>query len=218
MSQVFIVGGAGGVGRPLAKQLNDKGHQVKSLHRKPEQAELLKELGATPVLGDLVQLEPSELAQLMSGSDAVVFSAGAGGAGIKMTTAIDGEGLEKSVQAAKLAGIKRFLLVSAFPESIRGQEPVHHGFEHYMKIKKQVDVYLAASDLDWVIVRPGTLSNDPGTAKINLGLAIAYGHIPREDVAATLAELIEQPAVNREILELTEGDTPVREAVTQMIR
>ncbi|MFM2483252.1 SDR family oxidoreductase [Celerinatantimonas sp. YJH-8] len=218
MGHIFIVGGAGGVARPLAKQLTCQGHQVTSLHRKPEQAELLKKLGATPVLGDLVKLESADLAELMNGCDVVVFSAGAGGAGVELTTAIDGEGLETSVEAAKLAGIKRFLLVSAFPESIRGQEPVHHAFEHYMKIKKQADVYLAATDLDWVILRPGTLSHDAGTAKINLGLAIPYGVVPREDVAATLAELIEQPAVNRVILELTQGDTPVAEAVAKIAR
>src|SRR3546814_2096408 len=125
-----------------------------------------------------------------------------------MIDAIDGRGLELAVAAARQAGIQRFLLVSAFPEASRGKE-VSETFEHYMAVKKFTDVHLSESDLDWVILRPGTLLDVPGTGKVRTGLAIPYGDVPRDDVAATLLEIIEHPAVNRIIIELTEGETSV---------
>ena len=218
MSKVFIVGGSGHVGRHLAKQLVARGHEAWSMHRDPTQAETLKSIGATPVLGDLVKLSAQELADLMSGCDAVVFSAGAGGKGGKeMTNAIDGKGLELSVDAAQQAGIQRFLLVSAFPEASRGKN-VSETFENYMAVKKQADVHLSATDLDWVILRPGVLLDDAGTQQVHTGLAIPYGEIPREDVAATLLEIIERPTVNKAIIELTKGEQPVAEAVAKFAK
>ncbi len=133
-----------------------------------------------------------------------------------MTKAVDGEGLIKSVAAAQRAGIKRFILVSAFPEAGRGRQ-LSDTFENYMRVKKQADVILAASALDWVIVRPGTLTDEPATGRISAGPAIAYGTIGRADVAATLAALVHQPAVSRVIIELTAGERPVTEAIDALI-
>lgn len=218
MKKVFIVGGAGKVGRRLAQLLATRGYEPRSLYRSAEQAVELKDLGAIPVLGSLQELDVEGLAQLMGGSDVVVFSAGAGGkGGMAMTNAIDGRGLELAVAAARQAGVKRFLLVSAFPESFRGKE-ISETFENYMSVKKLADVHLAETDLDWVILRPGTLLASPGTGKVRTGLAIPYGEVARDDVAATLLAIIEQPAVNRVIIELTQGDTPVGESVQRLAR
>lgn len=217
MSKVFIIGAAGKVGRQLVSQLSGRGHQPMALHRNPEQTAELGDLGGTPVMGDLLKLDSAALAGLMEGSDAVVFSAGAGGkGGMEMTNAIDGRGLELAVAAAKQAGIRRFLLVSAFPEAGRARQ-LSERFENYMKVKKLADVHLAESDLDWVILRPGTLVDEAGAGKVRLGVAIPYGDVPRSDVAAVLAELIDAPQVNRIILELTQGDTLVPAAVQQLI-
>ena len=133
-----------------------------------------------------------------------------------MTNAVDGDGLAKSVAAAQRAGIARFILVSAFPEAGRGRQ-LSDTFENYMRVKKQADVVLAASMLEWVIVRPGTLTDEPATGKISAGPAIAYGTIARADVAATLAALVHQPAVSRVIIELTAGETPVAEAIDALV-
>ncbi|PQZ87271.1 MULTISPECIES: NAD(P)-binding oxidoreductase [Pseudomonas] len=218
MHSVFIVGGSGKVARSLARQLAERGHQPRSLYRHAEQAEGLKALGATPVAGNLLDLDTAALAQLMAGSDSVVFAAGAGGkGGAQMTDAIDGQGLELSVAAAKLAGIRRFILVSAFPEASRGKS-VSETFENYMAVKKRADVHLAATDLDWVILRPGTLLDSPGTGNVHAGLAIPYGDVPREDVAGALVQVIEQPGVRRVIIELTQGSTPVNEAIRHFAR
>lgn len=218
MSQIFIVGGAGKVGRHLSRQLKQRGHRAVALYRNPRQTEELKALGATPILGSLLDLDVEELAALMAGSDAVVFSAGAGGkGGPEMTKAIDGLGLELAVAAAQKAGITRFLLVSAFPEASRGKE-VSETFENYMAVKKLGDVHLAETTMDWVILRPGTLVDRPGTGMVRTGLAIPYDEVPREDVAATLVEIIEHPAVSQVIIELTQGDTPVSKSVLRLIR
>lgn len=208
MSKVFVIGAAGKVGSRLITKLNAAGHEVIALHRKEQQAEPLKAQGATPLLGNLTELDASQLAGAIAGSDTVVFTAGADGAGMELTNAIDGKGLETAVNAAQLAGVRRFLLVSAFPEALRGKE-TSEGFENYMKVKKQADVVLACSELDWVILRPGTLVESPGTGNVRAGLAIPYGEIPRDDVAAFLAKLIENPQVSRVIIELTQGTTPV---------
>lgn len=215
LTQVFIVGAAGKVGRQLVNQLAARGHQPLAMHRRAEQAAELAALGGVPVQGDLTGIDIASLSMHMAGSEVVVFSAGAGGAGMEVTHAIDGRGLELSVQAAQQAGVKRFLLVSAFPEAGRGKA-LGEGFEHYMTVKKRADVYLAASDLDWVILRPGTLSDAPGTGRVNLGPAIAYGEVPREDVAATLVRLVEHPTLRHRIIELTQGDMPVDEAVDRL--
>ena len=216
MSRIFIIGGAGQIGRRLSKILSGKDHSVRALYRKPEQEDLLRKMGAEPVSGSLTELDATSLAAHMKGSDVVVFTAGAGGkGGPEMTNAIDGEGLKTAVAAALQAGVSRFLLVSAFPEALRG-ERVSDTFENYMRVKKMADVALVQSELDWVILRPGTLRDETGTGLVRAGLAIPYGDVSRDDVAATLAEIIEQPAISRVIIELTAGDVPVREAVQKI--
>lgn len=211
MTQVFIVGGAGKIARRLAPLLAGRGHGVSSLHRRPEQEAELAALGAAPVAGDLAELSAPDLAAMMAGHDIALFSAGAGGKGMELTNAVDGKGLETSVEAAKRAGIGRFILVSAFMDAGRGGER-REGFENYMRVKRLADAHLAASGLDYVILRPGTLTDDPGTGRVSADLAIPYGNVPRDDVAAYLAEIVERPNPGRLIIELTEGETPVAEA------
>jgi len=168
-------------------------------------------------MGDLYDASPESLATLMVGVDAIVFTAGAGGkGGQEMTNAIDGRGLEKCVDAARLAGVQRFILVSAFPEASRA-EYVSDTFENYKAVKKLADVYLAHSELKWVILRPGTLTDTEGTGRVRLGLAIPYGSVSRDDVASVLVEIVEQPSIINVILELTEGDTPIWEAVSKTV-
>ncbi len=214
---VFQIGAAGGVGTPLSRLLVANGHTVSGMHRSPEQADRIRETGAQPVAGDLIADTVEQLAERMRGADAVVFSAGAHGTGLDKTTAIDGKGLEKAADAAAAVGISRFLLVSVFPDAGRGREP-NERFEHYMRVKKTADVYLTRTDLDWVIVRPGTLFDGPGSGTVAAGPALEYGDVHRENVAAFLAAAIEEPRLSRQIVELTDGDTPAAEAVAALLR
>jgi uncharacterized protein YbjT (DUF2867 family) len=209
---VFLIGAAGGVGRPLAAILTARGARVTGLHRSPEQAERIATTGAAPVAGDLISDTAEQLAARMAGHDAVVFSAGAHGTGPDQTTAIDGDGLDKAAEAARSCGIRRFVLVSVFMDAGRGAAR-SEGFEHYMAVKRRADVALAATELDWLIIRPGTLLNDAGTGRVSAGPAIAYGSVPRADVAAFIAEALFDDQLNRTTTELTPGDTPVADAV-----
>lgn len=212
MAQVLIIGAAGKVGSRLGRQLSQASHRVYGLHRKAEQAKLLKDSGVIPLLGDLATMSIPELSGHMQGLDTVVFTAGAGGAGTSLTEVIDGKGLMNAADAAKSAGVKRFILVSAFPDAWRAKR-MPETFEHYMHIKRQADVYLAATDLNWAILRPGTLTDDAGTGLVRAGLAIPYGSVPRDDVAEALAALVESPSLKRVIIELTSGENQVVEAL-----
>jgi uncharacterized protein YbjT (DUF2867 family) len=213
--RVFVIGAAGGVGRRLARLLTARGDEVTGLHRAPDQAGLVEASGATSLIGDLVHLTVDELAVHISGHDAVVFSAGAHGAGRDQTTLIDGQGAAKATEAAELAGVERFVLVSVFPEAGRGRER-SDGFEHYMRVKKTADVHLTRTGLNWVIVRPGTLLDTPGEGRVTAGPALEYGDVPRDDVAAFVDAVLHEPALNHAIVELTSGDEPVADAVRRL--
>ncbi|MFG2646824.1 NAD(P)H-binding protein [Streptomyces sp. NPDC048436] len=213
--KVFQIGAAGSVGRRLAGLLSERGDEVTGMHRSPAQADTIRATGATPVTGDLIADSVEELAGKLAGHDAVVFSAGAHGTGMDKTTLIDGKGLEKAADAAAAAGVTRFVLVSVFPDALRGGEG-GEGFEHYIKVKKSADVYLTRTDLDWLIVRPGTLLDTPGSGRVTVGPAVEYGDVHRDDVAAFIDAALHEPALSRVVVELTSGDTPVADAVARL--
>lgn len=217
MTGIFIIGGAGGVGRRLGPMLTARGQGVGAMARRPEQLDAQRAQGVTPVTGDLTSLDAAGLAGLMRGYGAVVFSAGAGGlGGPERTTAVDGEGLEKAVSAAQAAKINRFVLVSVIPDALRGAASPGERFEHYMQVKRRADNHLAQSGLDWVILRPGTLTDKPGTGKIRAGAAIPYGEVSRDNVATVLAEIIATPSISRRVIEVTDGDTPAPQAISAL--
>ncbi|WP_404426505.1 SDR family oxidoreductase [Thalassospira australica] len=211
--KIFIIGVAGGVGRRIAKQLARSGDEPVGLVRKPEQAEALAANGIQTTMGDVVAMSVDELAEKMLGCDAVVYSAGAGGkGGPEATTQVDGNGPGKLAAAAKRAGIRRFILVSVFPEAWR-ERHMNASFEHYMVEKKRAETELVRTDLDWLIVRPSALTNEPGTGRVDLGLAKIHTQIARDDLATTITALLRTPELNREIIEVTGGNIAVEAAI-----
>ncbi|WP_274425212.1 NAD(P)H-binding protein [Chelativorans sp. YIM 93263] len=211
--KVFIVGIGSGVGRLVREQLAAAGDEPTGLVRQQRQVEALASLGIKAKFGDLVAMSVDELADAVRGADAVVFSAGAGGKdGDDATTRIDGDGPGKLAEAAALAGVRRFILVSVFPEAWR-ERRMDASFEHYMVQKKRAEIALVQTDLDWLIVRPSALLNGPGTGRVDLGLAKVHEEITRDDVATTVVALLKSPDLSRLILEVTGGDVPIAEAV-----
>jgi uncharacterized protein YbjT (DUF2867 family) len=220
--KLFIIGVAGGVGRLLAEKLIAAGDEPTGLVRREGQAQLLASSGIETTKGDLVEMSVEELAAAMRGCDAIVFSAGSGGKDSdEATTRVDGDGPGKLAEAAKVAGIRRFVLVSIFPEAWRDR-PMDGSFEHYMAgkqfehymvQKKRAETQLVLTDLDWLILRPAALTSDRGAGKVDLGLAKVHVEIARDDVAATIAALLRAPGLNRLILEVTRGDTAISEAI-----
>ncbi|MGY8667669.1 NAD(P)H-binding protein [Bradyrhizobium sp. UFLA05-109] len=215
--KIFIVGISGETGFRLARLLKERGDEVDGLYRRAEQGERLRAIGIAGTHGDLVWIDETKLATHFAGSDVIVFTAGAGESDSDaMIDAIDGDGVTKSIAAARDAGVKRFILVSVFPEAGR-QDGWGESFEHYIAAKKRADVELSRTELDWVILRPSSLNNETGVGTVSLGPAEFHTDIRRDDVAATIAELVHTPALRRRILELTEGTTPIARAVMAQI-
>ena len=83
--------------------------------------------------------------------------------------------------------------------------------------KADADEALAASGLQWTIVRPGSLTDDPGTGRVSLSTESGgRGPIPRDDVAAVLAACLATPATAGTTFEAFSGDTPIAEAIAAL--
>ncbi|MGN9865367.1 NAD(P)H-binding protein [Bacillus swezeyi] len=214
---VFIIGITGNIGGLLAQKLVSKGDTVHGLVRRDEQRADLAAQGVNAVVGDLATMSVEALAAAFGNVDAIVFSAGSNGGKKEVTKAIDGDGVTKAIEAARRAGINRFALVSVLPESWR-ERNLGDEVEYYFAVKKKADIALSRSDLDWLILRPSLLVDDPGTGTVSLGPAEFHGQIARADVAETLAELLHEPRISQQILELNTGSTPIRDAVKANIR
>ena len=214
--KVFIIGIGGGVGLRVAQQLSARGDQVDGLVRTESKGRELNSQGIGTTAGDLVAMSIPDLAGVLRGSDAIVFSAGAGGKdGPEATDDVDGDGPGKVAAAARLAGVQRLVLVSVFPEAWR-ERHMDEDFEHYMVAKKRAETELVLTDIDWIILRPSALTNKSGTGRVDLGLAKVHKEIPRDDVAATIVELLGRPGIGRSILEVTGGTVPVSDAVSAL--
>lgn len=213
--KVFLIGASGGVGRRLAAALVAHGDTATGMHRKPDQRDAVANAGAIPVIGDLIEDSIDDLTAKIAGHDAVVFSAGAHGTGRDQTTLIDGKGVEKAAAAALRAGASTFVLVSAFADSERATG-LGSDFEHYIRVKRGAEIYLTRTDLDWIIVRPGHLLDGAGDGLIAAGLALRETDIRRENLAEFIVNALHSPELSRIIVEVTDGQTPIAEAVTEV--
>lgn len=215
--RVFVIGISGAVGGLLAADLTGRGDVVSGLVRRDDQRADLAARGVEAHVGDIGTLTADRLAPVLGGADAVVYTAGSNGGSREVTDAVDGEGVVTALEAARLAGVRRFALVSVLPEAWRERD-LGDDEEHYFAVKKLTDVAVSQSDLDWLVLRPSMLVDRAGTGRVALGPAQPHGEIAREDVAATLAELLHEPRIGRQILELDEGETPIAAAVRANVR
>jgi uncharacterized protein YbjT (DUF2867 family) len=207
---ILVAGGHGKVALRLLKLLAAQGHTARGLIRKPEQAADLQAVGASPVIGDLENDE--SLAGYVKGADAVVFAAGAGpGSGAARKRTVDLGGAIKLADAAVETGVRRYVMVS----SIGAEAPEAGGsMQPYLQAKAEADAYVVASGLDCTIVRPGSLTDDPGTGLVRATRELGHhGPVPRDDVAAVLAACLTTPATIGVTFELFAGDTPIAEAL-----
>jgi uncharacterized protein YbjT (DUF2867 family) len=210
--RVAIAGGHGQIALRLAKVLSQRGDEVVALVRNPDHADDVKQAGAEPAVVDLEHASEEKVAQAIAGSDAVVFAAGAGpGSGSARKETMDYGGALKLIAAAKQAGVGRYVIVSSM-----GANPDAAGddtFSVYLRAKGRADDAVRASGLDWTVVRPGGLSNDPGKGRVRLGENISRGQVPRDDVAAVLTAVLDSPNTIGWTMDLISGDTPIAEAV-----
>jgi uncharacterized protein YbjT (DUF2867 family) len=212
---ILIVGANGQIGRHLIEKLAETEHKSVAMVRKEEQVNELRDLGADEVvIGDLEK----DFSHAFEGVDSVIFTAGSGGhTGADKTILIDLWGAIKTIDQAKKHNISRFLLVS----SMNADTPDTgiESMKHYFVAKKLADDHLRSSGLDYTIVRPGGLLNEPATGKILLDEKIQeYGsrEITREDVAAVLAEAVDLENTFNKTFEILNGETPIKEALKQV--
>jgi uncharacterized protein YbjT (DUF2867 family) len=210
--QVAIAGGHGKIALLLARLLRDRGDEVRSLIRNPDQADEVREAGAEPVVCDLESASVEELAQAVGRVDAVVFAAGAGpGSGAERKETMDYGGAARLIDAAKANGISRYLMVSSMgaDPSVEGAET----FAVYLRAKGRADAALQESGLDYTIVRPTSLTDEPGTGTVEIGQDLGHGSISRADVAAVLAAALHAPETSGKTFELVSGKSPIETAI-----
>jgi uncharacterized protein YbjT (DUF2867 family) len=209
---VAIAGGHGQIALRLTRLLSERGDDVRSLIRNPDHADDVREAGGDPVVCDLEAADDQIIANAIDGAQAVVFAAGAGpGSGPQRKGTMDLGGAVKLIAAANAAGIRRYVMVS----SIRAN-PDHPGddtFSVYLRAKGEADAELAASGLEYTIVRPGGLTDETGTGRVKLGDDVGSGQIPRDDVAAVLAAVLHEPDTIGRTFELISGDVPIDQAL-----
>jgi uncharacterized protein YbjT (DUF2867 family) len=203
---VVVAGGHGQVGIRLLRLLADGGHRARGLIRNPDHADDLTAVGAEPVVCDMEALD--DLSECCAGADAVVFAAGAGpGSGPERKRTVDYGAAVKLMEA----GVSRYVMVSAIGAG--RPDDWSEEMRPYYEAKAGADERLMESGLDYTIVRPGGLTDDPGTGRVRVGTNLDYGNIPRDDVAAVLLAVLETPGTVGKTFELVSGDTPVDEAL-----
>jgi nucleoside-diphosphate-sugar epimerase len=219
--RIAIAGAHGQVARRLGRLLSGRGDTVVGIVRNPAHEPDLDADGVEPVVLDLETASVDQVAEAVRSADAVVFAAGAGpGSGTERKHTVDRGGAVLLADAAERAGVRTYLLVSSMGvEQARkgtppGMDPV---FAVYLQAKLRAeDEILPRPGLDTTIVRPGRLTDDPGTGRVTLGHGIEFGDVPRDDVAAVLAEILRAGKVN-DVVEVVGGPTPLEEAVAGLL-
>lgn len=213
---VAIAGAHGKIAMRLAPLLIERGDGVIGVIRNPGHAAELSDVGASPVVCDLEHATLDELAEAIDGADAVLFAAGAGpGSGAERKLTMDRDGAIKLLEAATGADIRRFAIISAVgAESPPERDDV---FGVYLRAKAEADEAVRASDRDWTILRPGGLTDEPGTGHVRIAADPFNGRIPRDDVAAVLARLLPDPRAFGRVLYLNGGSEPIGDAVESVL-
>lgn len=214
MTRIAVVGGHGHVARHLLVELRRSAMDAVALVRNEAYRDELEHRGAEVRLLDIERQGADDFAAAFEGCTAVVFAAGGGPDGnIERKRTVDLEGSLKSIEGARRAGIRRFVQVSA----INVDSPLPDGtgdvWRAYVEAKRDADAALRESDLDWTIIRPGRLTDEPATGRVALGSDVPRGEIPRADVAAVLAAVIEAPGTVGRQWNVVSGETAVADAV-----
>jgi cytosine deaminase len=213
--RTVIAGGHGQIALRLERLLGERGDDVAGIIRDPAQAGDLHVVGAEPLIHDLERASTDDIAQALAGADAAVFAAGAGpGSGAARKETVDHAAAVLFADAAEQAGVRRYLIVSSIGADAVLPAGTDAVFAAYMRAKAAADADLRRrTGLDWTILRPGHLTDDPGTGRVQLAASTGPGSVSRDDVAAVLAELIDTPSTAGLTLELIAGHTPVAVAV-----
>lgn len=214
--RVVIAGGHGKIALILEQLLSARGDEAVGLIRNPAQAEDLQAAGAEAIVLDLEQASVEEVAKALRGADAVVFAAGAGpGSGAARKQTVDRDAAFLLADAAEAAGVDRYVMVSALAADDRSLDDSYDEvFRAYMRAKSEADANVRArTGLRTTIVRPGGLTDDPGTGNVTVAESTGRGTIPRADVAQVLLAVLHEPETAGRTFEVISGETPVDAAL-----
>lgn len=218
--RVVIAGGHGKIALRLARELAPRGDQVLGIIRSEEQIGDVRAVSAEPIVLDLEQAQLDEIERVLRGADGAVFAAGAGpGSGAPRKQTVDKAAAALFAEAAERAGVRRHLQISAMGLDRADDPETGEVFAAYLRAKATAEQDLRARDLDWTILRPGRLTDESGTGRVHLADSVPAGAVSRDDVAAVLLALFDDPAATAttgRTLELTAGNTPITEAVSRV--
>lgn len=212
MSRVTIIGGHGKVALRLAPILAERGDEPVSVFRNPGHADEVAATGATPLVADVESLDTEGLAELLAGSDAVVWAAGAGGGDARRTYAVDRDAAIRSMDAAHRAGVRRYVMVSYIGSRPDHGVPQDSSFFAYAEAKAAADEYLRGTDLEWTVLGPGGLTLDEPTGQIEVDDP-GDGRVSRGDVAAVVAAALADDSTIRRTIRFGNGHVPIAEAI-----
>ena len=211
--RVVIAGGHGQIALLLEKELAARGDTPVGIVRNPDHVADVEATGASAVVLDLEEASVASLAAVLDGADAVVFAAGGGpSSGPARKETVDKGAAVLLADAAEQAGVRRYLMVSSMGTD-RVDPDSDDVFQVYLRAKKAADDDLRARDLDWTIVHPGRLTDDPPTGHVQVG-KLSRGAVTRADVAAVLAAALHDDATVGKDFDLLNGDTAVQEALS----
>jgi uncharacterized protein YbjT (DUF2867 family) len=215
--RVVIAGGHGKIALLLERALAMRGDAAVGLVRNADHVADVRGTGADAVVCDLERTTVDDLAAVLAGAHAVVFAAGASpGSGIPRKDTVDRAAAVLLADAAEAAGVRRYVQVSAMGVDSARQAGPDDVFGAYLVAKKAAEDDLRARPLDWTILRPGRLTDDPPAGTVRLARHVDRGAVSRADVAAVLVALLDAPATAGQVLELVGGDTPIADAVAAL--
>ncbi len=213
MTRIAVVGAHGKVGQHVLRLAVERGDEAVGIIRNQEHAAELEGIGARARIVDIESASAEELAQALADVEAVVFAAGAGsGSSAERKRTVDYGGSVLTVHAARIAGVQRIVQLSGIGTDDPVADDADFVWKTYVEAKRQADVELRASGLDWTIVRPGALVDHAGTGRILLADRVSMGEVPRADVAAVILEAIHDDRTIGKQWEFVSGDRPIREA------
>ncbi len=216
-TRVAIAGGHGQIALRLTTLLAERGDTVVGLVRNPDHVADVHAAGGEASVLDLERAGVDDVAKAVAGADAVVFAAGAGpGSGAARKDSVDRAAAVLLADAAEATGVRRYVQVSAMGLDRPADPRMDEVFAAYLRAKAAADADLRSRDLEWTILKPGGLTNDPGTGTVTLGEHVPLGAVTRDDVAAVLLGLLDRPSTAGKVLDLVGGSVPIDRALNEI--
>lgn len=212
--KITIIGGHGKIALLASTQLAQRGDTVTSIIRNPDHVEDVSATGATALLLDVESATAAEMAEAFAGSEAIIWSAGAGGGSPDRTYAVDRDAAIRAMNAAELAGAKRFIMVSFLTASTEYLVPLDDPFYPYMAAKIAADEHLRGSGLDYTILGPGVLTLEEATGTLNSTPdPAAKNPTSRANTALAIVAALDEPSSIGKTINFADGDTPVAQVM-----